>query len=152
MILGNEVDRASATLSDRVAGIERQMQSQSATPATISDENTNAKMARAKSQVKGLKSFASHVEIFVREHCSSEEHGASALEATLDQSEEETDSGGRNWSGTHTAAVSSSSTGPPAYMQATTLLSRHSSKYGRQVHLNTLNQTQIAYRFSAFWE
>ena len=37
--LTNEVDRVSATLSDRLAGIERQMQSQSATPATISDQN-----------------------------------------------------------------------------------------------------------------
>ena len=37
--LTNEVDRASATLSDRVAGIERQMQSQNPTPATISDQS-----------------------------------------------------------------------------------------------------------------
>ena len=57
-------------------------------------------MARVKSQVKGLKNFATQVETFLREHCSSEEYGASALEATLGQDEEEADSGGRNLLGT----------------------------------------------------
>ena len=79
-------------------------------------EWTNEKLARVKSQVKGLKSFATHVEAFCVIYCSSGEYRASALGATFGQDEEEADSGGRSLSGTRTAAISSSSTRPPAYI------------------------------------
>ena len=160
--LNTEVDRASASLSDRKAGIEGIVQSQSATPATTSVQSpfgqedfaqlesrietrfqafthevaqlreelahsvqgqnkhlkewTRAKLTHVTSQVKGLRSFASHVETFVRERCS-QESGAQALEATLGQGDEEAGDNGRAWPADRTAAASSSSTRPPTYLQ-----------------------------------
>ena len=67
--------------------------------------------------MKGLRSFASHVEAFVHQRCSPQECGAPTLEATLSQGGEEASGSDRTMSTDRAAATSSSSTGPPAYLQ-----------------------------------
>ena len=80
-------------------------------------EWTREKLNRITTQVRGLRSFATHVESFIRERYSSQGNGAPALEETRGQDDDEVGDSGRARSVDRTAAASSSSTRPPAHTQ-----------------------------------